>query len=181
MPKDQKPISKVFLKSNEDKPELIDLTDEQYQVNEKRQPELVIDLTAEHENQIIELDKSLDFTVYNSQKKISKESLKNSDKKPELIIDLTEDEEKTFDSMVQACKNGQLGTLDANLKEVSHDTLLHDAAENGQLEIVTQLLKNEPLSYFLNKSHFTPLHLASINGHTQVVKELLKYWSENQP
>ena len=175
MPKDQKPISKVFLKSNKDKPELIDLTDEQYQVNEKRQPELVIDLTAEHENQIIELDKSLDFTVYNSQKKISKESLKNSDKKPELIIDLTEDEDNTFGSMIKTCSNGQFGTLDANLKEVSHDTLLHHAAANGQIEIVKQHLENGALGDFTNKSHFTPLHLASINGHTQVVKELLKY------
>ena len=97
--------SKVFLKSNENKPELIDLTDEQDQVNEKRQLELVIDLTAEHEDQIIELDRSLDLTVHDGQKKNSKESLKISDKKPELIIDLTEDEDNTFDSMVQATVN----------------------------------------------------------------------------
>ena len=63
--KRSKSNSKVLKKSNEDKPELIDLTDEQDQVNEKRQPELVIDLTAEHEDQIIELDRSLDLTVYN--------------------------------------------------------------------------------------------------------------------
>ena len=149
--------------SNNESPKRHQVNSKEFlQSSENRQPELVIDLT-EDEDQVIELDGRLDLTIYACKKK------------PELIIDLTEDEDKTFDCMVQACKNGELGKLDANLKNVSNDTLLHHASANGQLEIVTQLLKNRPLSYFTNKSHFTPLHLAALNGHTQVVKELLKY------
>ena len=55
------------------------------------------------------------------------------------------------------------------------NTALHEAAWNGNNDIVKILLNAFCFVDSINHSGFTPLHLASQNGHVKVVKTLLKW------
>lgn len=55
------------------------------------------------------------------------------------------------------------------------NTALHEAAWNGNNDIVKILLNAFCFVDSINNSGFTPLHLASQNGHVKVVKTLLKW------
>ncbi len=55
------------------------------------------------------------------------------------------------------------------------NTALHEAAWNGNSDIVKILLNAFCFVDSINNSGFTPLHLASQNGHVKVVKTLLKW------
>lgn len=55
-------------------------------------------------------------------------------------------------------------------------TLLHDAAQQGNLEAVKRLLDKEKISVDCqNNSGNTPLHLAVRNYHTDVIEVLLAH------
>ena len=55
------------------------------------------------------------------------------------------------------------------------NTALHEAAWNGNNDIVKILLGAYCFVDSLNHTGFTPLHLASQNGHAKVAKTLLKW------
>lgn len=55
------------------------------------------------------------------------------------------------------------------------NTALHEAAWNGNNDIVKILLNSYCFVDSINYSGFTPLHLASQNGHAKVAKTLLKW------
>ena len=55
------------------------------------------------------------------------------------------------------------------------NTALHEAAWNGNSDIVKILLNSYCFVDSINYSGFTPLHLASQNGHAKVAKTLLKW------
>ena len=58
------------------------------------------------------------------------------------------------------------------------NTALHEAAWNGNSDIVKLLLKSFCFVDSINSTGFTPLHLASQNGHAKVVKTLLKWQAD---
>lgn len=55
------------------------------------------------------------------------------------------------------------------------NTALHEAAWNGNKDIVKSLLGAFCFVDSINHTGFTSLHLASQNGHAKVVKTLLKW------
>lgn len=55
------------------------------------------------------------------------------------------------------------------------NTALHEAAWNGNKDIVKALLGAFCFVDSINNTGFTPLHLASQNGHAKVAKLLLKW------
>lgn len=55
------------------------------------------------------------------------------------------------------------------------NTALHEAAWNGNNDIVKMLLNAFCFVDSINNTGFTPLLLASQNGHVKVVKTLLKW------
>ena len=55
------------------------------------------------------------------------------------------------------------------------NTALHEAAWNGNNDIVKILLSGYCFVDSINHTGFTPLHLASQNGHVKVAKTLLKW------
>lgn len=64
---------------------------------------------------------------------------------------------------------------DINSKGIDQWTALHFAANEGQFEIVKELLSYSDLDKDLASSILrTPLHMASIRGHTQIVRILVQ-------
>ena len=57
---------------------------------------------------------------------------------------------------------------------LTHDTLLHLASENSELDIIEPLLKNGAKIDAMNKFGNTPLHYAVLKGRLEVVEFLLK-------
>ena len=55
------------------------------------------------------------------------------------------------------------------------NTALHEAAWNGNNDIVKILLSSYCFVDSINYTGFTPLHLAGQNGHAKVAKTLLKW------
>ncbi|CAK4818553.1 unnamed protein product, partial [Aphanomyces euteiches] len=50
---------------------------------------------------------------------------------------------------------------------------LHEAARNGDLDMVQELLASGTMIDGINEIHNTPLHVASKSGHLAVMKFLL--------
>ena len=65
--------------------------------------------------------------------------------------------------------------VDVTATDVRGNMPLHDAALEGHLEVVKELLKESAMSVVVyNRSGRTPIHLAAARGHVDVVEELLK-------
>ncbi|KAM7515728.1 hypothetical protein LguiA_005311 [Lonicera macranthoides] len=65
--------------------------------------------------------------------------------------------------------------------DIEGRTILHEAAELGNLEIVRYLVRRRPK--WATKADFkgvTPLHLAAANGHLEVVRHLILDQNQNQ-
>ena len=94
--------------------------------------------------------------------------------------------------MFESCKEGNLDRLkllveaskDKNPRNPNsnqNDTLLHQAARNGHLDIIEFLV---PLLDEINpkdKSGLTPLHYAAANDHVEVVKYFCKQLDDKNP
>lgn len=86
------------------------------------------------------------------------------------------------EKLIAAAKSGNarevrklLGRGALFTKDQYGNTALHEAAWNGNNDIVKILLGSFCFVDSINHTGFTPLHLASQNGHPKVVKTLLKW------
>ncbi len=86
-----------------------------------------------------------------------------------------EDLQATLSPLFSGASASNITELLASIKNEDENTLLHYAAANGHLEVVTYLLPHTSLPFLLaqNISGNTPLHWAGLNGHLDTVKALV--------
>jgi hypothetical protein len=64
--------------------------------------------------------------------------------------------------------------INVNLKDISGDTPLHDAAYYGHIEITRLLLQNGAYVNVRNNHGWTPLHYAAFQGHVDILHFLVE-------
>ena len=154
--------SKVLLKSNEKKAELLDLTEEQDQT---------IELDSKSDNMV--------FACKNGHLEIVEWHLKHD-------FDVNSRDSSNNTALHHAAANGQLvivkkllenGAL-LDLANTSHFTPLHLASLNGHTQVLRELLKQNVDVNLETKHGENALDFAARNGHLDAVKELLKSGAE---